>query len=287
MWINVPSTISPFVLAEADLTLASNWLWELLARSAGWNGKPSPPSSWRRAWKRAAWLKRLCGRICEPSTASRGVASWIASLRATRVSHSASRVIAVDRMIRDTYGHMCIGLLKRFDPELCLPKTCQGISLSEPIKSSPTFKQWATTLRQMCSQRVKSVLLTSASDYSSLLSIWMTPNVPNGGRGLPKDTRLLGSTCYSGDRKVQLMLHQQASLWAYFHPLPMTLRDGDKLWPMTQPSRQLNLKFVNWLMGWPLIVLNGSGSLAMEWSHFKQRMRSCLCGLVSEHGLAA
>lgn len=43
--------------------------------------------SWR-GWKTRGWMKRLSGTTLKPSTASRGVESWIASLRATRVSRS-------------------------------------------------------------------------------------------------------------------------------------------------------------------------------------------------------
>ncbi|MEN6406998.1 MAG: hypothetical protein ABFC77_11065 [Thermoguttaceae bacterium] len=45
---------------------------------------------------------------------------------------------------------------------------------------------------------------------------------------------------------------------------------------------QLNPVFVAWLMGWPLIVPVGLGSLETEWCRYKQRMRSYLCGLLSE-----
>jgi hypothetical protein len=36
---------------------------------------------------------------------------------------------------------------------------------------------------------------------------WPTPNTPNGGRGIPKDTERVGGTLYSKGRKVQWMLH--------------------------------------------------------------------------------
>lgn len=54
--------------------------------SVTWRGKPTPPRSWRAAWKKATWLQRLSGLTSPPSMAARGVASWIASLRASRVS---------------------------------------------------------------------------------------------------------------------------------------------------------------------------------------------------------
>lgn len=51
--------------------------------------------------------------------------------------------------------------------------------------------------------------------------------------------------------------------------------------PSTSGPR-LNPVFVSWLMGWPLIVLDYSNCSATEWCHFKQRMRSCLFGLLQD-----
>jgi hypothetical protein len=48
------------------------------------------------------------------------------------------------------------------------------------------------------------------------------------------------------------------------------------------PGPRLNPVFVSWLMGWPLIVLAGSNSWAMESARFKQVMRSYLFGLLSK-----
>ena len=50
---------------------------------------------------------------------------------------------------------------------------------------------------------------------------------------------------------------------------------GEKPSPST---RRLNPRFVGWLMGWPL---TDSGFSATEWSHYRQRMRSSLFGLLS------
>ena len=83
MWINSPSCHS--ARAAAGSTWESNSSLRMLASSAGLSGKPSPLSSWRRAWKRHKWLQRLSGRICDPSMASNGVEQWICLLRGIRV----------------------------------------------------------------------------------------------------------------------------------------------------------------------------------------------------------
>ena len=142
MWINIPSTTSPYAQAEPDSTSAWNWLWDALAQFVGSNGKPSPANTWRRLWKRAAWLKRLCGRICEPSMAVLGVESWIASLRVTRASHSASPAIAVDQTILGTYGPMSIAVIGEVEPAIVFLENVPGhLSLG--------FAEVATDLESM------------------------------------------------------------------------------------------------------------------------------------------
>jgi hypothetical protein len=53
------------------------------------SGKPTlRPYSWR-GWNTRPWIRLLSGTISRPSTAARGVESWISSLRDSRVSHAA------------------------------------------------------------------------------------------------------------------------------------------------------------------------------------------------------
>lgn len=86
MWILPVSTSWRSAPAVEDSTSASSSRFQMLASSAGLNGTLSPAVSWYKRWKRTPWLRRLYGRICEPSTADSGVALWISSLLATRVS---------------------------------------------------------------------------------------------------------------------------------------------------------------------------------------------------------
>ncbi len=90
MWIHVPSTSSACSAELADSITASDWRFLALERSASWSTTPSPAKLWFARWKRLAWLRRLCGRISEPSTAARGAKSWISSLAASRAPTSAS-----------------------------------------------------------------------------------------------------------------------------------------------------------------------------------------------------
>lgn len=205
MWINSPPY--PSVPAAQDLTWASSLSCHF-AQFVGWNGKPSPSSAWLRRWKQVAWINRLFGRTCGHSTAARGVKQWIALLRATRANRSASLVNVVDTMIHGTFGRMSTESLAKLNQHLYFSKTCPATSASGSIRLPPTLKAWATKLRQVCLARKKLVLAKSETGSSS--SLWMAPNVPNGGRGLPKNTVITGNTARSGTRKVQINLNNQA-----------------------------------------------------------------------------
>ena len=177
MWINVPILASAPV--GADSTLDWNWLWEAFAQSVGWSGKPSPSSTWQRRWKRAAWFKRLCGRIYEPSMAARGVESWIASLRATHASLSASPASVVEKAIQGTFGRTSVESLAKWNRQSCFSKTCPAILASASRKSPAIFKQWVTKLRRDSLLRRKSALVTDGNGSSS--SLWRSPTSQQPG----------------------------------------------------------------------------------------------------------
>jgi hypothetical protein len=69
----------------------SDWRFEVLARSATWREKPLPSKRWFRVWRKAAWMRHLCSRMPELSTAEAGVAAFMASLGEPVARISASR----------------------------------------------------------------------------------------------------------------------------------------------------------------------------------------------------
>jgi len=81
LWIIVPLTFCPCAPVSADSTSASEWRSQILAQSVMSRSKPLRAKSWQRAWRTKPWMKRLFGRICDPLTASHGVAAWISSLQ--------------------------------------------------------------------------------------------------------------------------------------------------------------------------------------------------------------
>lgn len=88
-WLHLPSTCLP----SAPDTAASSLECpvqpgDVLTRSATWKGKPRQLRFWSIKWRVAPWLRRLSGVTLQPSTAARGVESWISSLRAIRASQN-------------------------------------------------------------------------------------------------------------------------------------------------------------------------------------------------------
>lgn len=108
MWLYVPlpSTSSPSAPVEPDSISDSNWRFPALEASAWWRGKPSPSRTWWQRWNRVSWLRRLCGAMCEPSTADAGVAAWTASLAASRASRTAppDASLGVNDELADSVG---------------------------------------------------------------------------------------------------------------------------------------------------------------------------------------
>jgi len=270
VWVNVPSLTSAFALAARVSTCDCNSLSEAFARSVVWNTKPLPSKSWLRQWKRVPWMKRLYGRTCDPSTAARGVESWIRSLRDTRASHSAKPAVAVDQMILGTYGHTSIGSLAKLNPASSSSKTCPTTSASDFKKSSKSFTKWITGLRQDCLQRQRLAQARGGNGFS--YSRWPTPTA--------HDYRTPNSAYSQCHRKRDWCKGQQLNNFVahYFRPDPKAPSGTDT---KTTHLPRLNPRFVCWLMGWPEIVPIGSGFSATAWCLFRQRMRSALCGLVS------
>ena len=168
MWLTSPSTSCPSPAASVCSTSPSGWLCQALASSATLSGKPTAPKSWRLALKRKEWLRRLAGRICEPSTASRGVESWIASLRATRANHFHTPASVLGSAIRGICGPTSPASLRRFVPASCSLRTSLGTSLWDSPSSDESSKAWAIELRRDCLRRQKSARRTGGRGCSSL-----------------------------------------------------------------------------------------------------------------------
>ena len=106
-----------------------------------------------------AWLQRLVesgtvysvthqfGTTLKPLTVSRGVESWIASLRVSRASQSPSQESNGELKTNGGSGLTCGELFAKFDPESSSWKTCQELDGKKPLKKY--LKTWpqAGTMR--------------------------------------------------------------------------------------------------------------------------------------------
>lgn len=93
MWLHLPPTCCPSRQESECSTkpLTSRLLaWvEKVARSATWRGKPRLPRLWLAAWRKDHFIRHLSGVTLPLSTAERGVALWMFSLRASRANPTA------------------------------------------------------------------------------------------------------------------------------------------------------------------------------------------------------
>jgi hypothetical protein len=124
-------------------------------------------------------MKRLYGRIYDPSTASHGVALWIASLADIPASHSPLPANKKARTIHDTCGQTSQPSSKISNQEFAFLKMSQDISNWGSNKSMMTYPQWVTKLRQACLQRRKSVALTDVNGFS----LWRTVKATESAGG--------------------------------------------------------------------------------------------------------
>lgn len=126
----------PSSLEELDSISGSAKLFQVLSRCVVSRGTPSPPVSWFKRWKSNAWLRALCSRMLEPSTADAGVEQWISSLRASPVSRRALQESGSGRRILDGSGlrsHEFFASARRL---LSFSKTSPASSRSTTAKRS-------------------------------------------------------------------------------------------------------------------------------------------------------
>lgn len=223
MWLYVPTTLpsSPSAPAAADSTWDSDSLSRTLARFVTWSGKLSPRGVWSRRCASGSWMTRLSGLIWPPSTARRGVASWIASWQAGRARRTARQDAVSVLAISVTCGPTFTALSRRYVLDCSLARMSQGSLLTltgspDPLETSRTL---ATALRQSSSRLRMSARVTSVSARSSSPN-WRTPEAPGDG-----GTRNRQASRGEGH---QVTIAEQAEHWC----TPTSLTDAtQRAWP--------------------------------------------------------
>lgn len=187
MWISIPSTVSPFAQEVAGSTLESGWQSQALASSVWWRGKPSLAPIWSRRCEKVSWMRRLSGQMPEPSRAADGVASWMASLAASRVSLTPSPDCERAATMSETYGARRGASSSNPAHGGCSSKTSAGCSqaltqTSDPARSAygETYAGWVSRLREDCSRRQR--LARRTSESASSFSAWPTPLASDDGQ---------------------------------------------------------------------------------------------------------
>lgn len=265
MWLFVPPLYMglPSAPEPADsnsVCISQHQATELFATSSGTH--MLRPLSWP-GWKTRPWIRRLSGLMCVASTAARGVASWISSLRATRASRSASRERSSARPTPGTCGRTWPGSSAKPGPSGCSARTSSATFIWDSRRSPAALRAWATRLQQACSRREKSALATSGAGSSS----WPTPTTVwfKYEHGVA-----VGAGALKFEAKHQTQLVSTAISWTLFwellhstlgpelvrtlaicpssRPAQLTLRPGP-----TSSCAILgaNPRFLEMLMGWP------------------------------------
>ena len=208
MWLFIPSAFCPSLPAEegsiSDCTSPSPEAGLFVTSS----GKPTLRQLSWPGWKRRPWHKLLSGTTCAPSMASRGAASWIASLAGSPARTSATPDCARGSAERAAdSGLTTLASLARFDPASHSLKTSQRSLFGDSMSSSPILPRWGSMRSGVLWERTMPELPTAGIVSSS----WPTPDVPNGGRHLsPEDVAAKGATAKG---KRQVGLENAAKLW--------------------------------------------------------------------------
>lgn len=238
MWLYLPDACTSSLSApEREVwSWGSDSLHLMLAQSCTSRGKSMQAPYWRRACKTASWTRPLSGRTYTPSTAARGVESWIASLAATPANRSAPQASDGAPKTHDTYGPTSPRSSSKWNLSGASLRTLPLILELDSEKSDPIYTAWATTLRRDSLRRQRSGHPTSANASSSLHTVrpaarlWPTPRT-NGATGISQhgdggpDLQTSVSVWQtpatdsfrsrSGDRKDEMGLDQQARYqWA-------------------------------------------------------------------------
>lgn len=256
------------------------------------------PRSWSRACKRVAWARLLSGLTLEPSTAGRGVESWIASRRVIRASHSVSRDHVAALRILAICGRTSRASSAKSNPQLSFLRMSPAIYPSDSMKSPAIYTEWVIGLRREYSRRLK---LGHPIDASDCLS-WPTPDTntatySNGHNGFVNirkaatwatpsshDGRRPGSDATSTQgrnlkRETEAWPTPRTNKWGPpdSHGRPPQMPTGPESIESCGP-RSLNPNFVEWLMGMPH-GWTDFAPLAMPFSHWWRLMRSELSRL--------
>jgi hypothetical protein len=163
-WIYLPGM--------AESRSDSDSLSPAIAQSVTLSAKHRPLRRWQRIWDQSedSWLRRLSGMTSPPSTATRGVERFIASLPGThaRLSQGLARCSA--SMIPGGSGQRSAVSSTRSNPGASSARTSLVISPRISMSSPKTWLKRITELQQACSRLGLSGHPMSGTDFFGSVS---------------------------------------------------------------------------------------------------------------------
>lgn len=247
-WLYVPDT--------RGLSSASTEpLGAVLARSVTWKGKPRQSRYWLATWSKGGWILRLSGVTYEPLTLARGVASWISSLRDTRVSQSLLQVCGAGPTTIDGSGRTLRASSERSSPRSYSLKTSQPTLPGLSLECSLTLPRSGSMRNGVVFARQRLAPPMSVTGFSGLLP---TPTAcdskASGSAGYSTDSgRHAGTTLWDavvrGHRKLPTPTASDGKSGAGNAAMRQggeSLRDC-----LSGSGRRLNPRFLEWMMGIP------------------------------------
>lgn len=225
VWLFLPRSVCAPALPDS-ISLSGSRALDASTPCVLWRGKPLPGPRLLRAWKKGGWIRRLSGLIFERSTLERGVALWISSLRASRVSPTPLRASDVAQQILETSGHTHVECSPTLSPPSSSSRTSALYLDAASTLSLETYKRWVSKLRRHCCARRTSARLIAENGSSSLL--WPTAVVTDSKS--------------SGNREITPRVHTETSLTG------TSLTDASRLWhtPITVGRAKLPVEVRLW-----------------------------------------
>jgi len=185
MWIYVPGqTGSRSSPESADSISPSDWRVRMLERSATWRGRHSQCRVWSQRCKREPWMALLCGRMPRPSTARRGLALWMESLRASRVNPSLLPEKEKPKTTNAGCGEKSPASFAKHEHGSSFLRTCRGSYLPGLEPPSETYSDrwpaWGSMRSGVCYRQAPWVPPTSECGGSASEPGWQTPLAASG-----------------------------------------------------------------------------------------------------------
>ena len=233
-------------------------------------GKPSAPQSLRNKWKKGGFIRLLSGLTFEPSTASLGVESWIASLRDSHANHSARQESKKEQKTPGIFGLRSPELLAKFDPQSSSWKTFQASLFTPGRVSLETWPKWGIIKDGVLFEHQTPQHLIDVRDGSALRSIptpttmdsafhgsvrtqaleaWKRDPESTRGVSLPVYAKRFPTPTAREAKDIGLNIKKQRKDGR--HRLDLFGRQISHQEGLSKVGR-LNPEWVEWLMGWPI-----------------------------------